>query len=232
MKGKKIVAIVQARMGSSRLPLKSLLNLRGLPVIDWVADRAAKAARLTELIVAIPDTPLDKTLADHLERRGIACIKGPENDVLKRFCIASRATGADYVVRICADNPLIWWQAIDDLIDFYEASALDYAYNHIPLDNCWPDGLGAEIISAPLLLELDQSASEPAQREHCLNYIRDNPGKFRIGTFNPSYEWLARPDLKLDLDTVEDYKRLATAAISPESGAREIITAFSGDAGK
>lgn len=214
-------------MGSSRLPLKSMLNLRGEPVINWVVKRIKKSARLTGMIVAIPDTPLDHILASHLEQSGIAWVKGPEDDVLKRFCIASETTNADYIVRVCADNPLIWWKAIDDLIDFYANSELDYAYNHIPLHNSWPDGLGAELISADLLRKLDNAAKAPSQREHCLNYIHDNPQEFKIGTFSPEQDWLARPDLKLDLDTAEDYRRLASAEITPESDAREIISAFS-----
>lgn len=223
---KNIIAIVQARLGSTRLPLKSLLNLRGAPVIDWVMKRLSKASRLTGIIAAIPDTPLDAVLGQHLESAGIPWMKGPENDVLRRFRMAADATGADLVVRVCADNPLIWWEAVDRLVDFYENASLDYAYNHVPHGNLWPDGLGAEIISASLLRHLDATASLPAQREHCLNYIIDNQEDFRIATFDPQESWLAKPELKLDLDSPEDYQKLALAPVNPESGAEEIIRAF------
>lgn len=223
---KKILAIVQARLGSSRLPLKSLLNLRGLPVINWVYSRLAKSSRISEIVVAIPDTPLDNILGDHLSATGIPCIKGPENDVLKRFCLAASQKGADLVIRVCADNPFIWWEAVDRLVDFYETASVDYAYNHIPKSSLWPDGLGAEIISAPLLDQLDSLARTPAEREHCLNYINNNPDRFKSATFNPEEEWLCRPDLKLDLDTIEDYQKLATLAVSPDDGASEIIQAI------
>lgn len=223
---RKVIAIIQARLGSTRLPLKSLLNLRGAPVIDWVARRLLKASMLSGIIVAIPDTPLDEALAQHLEKSRFPWIKGPENDVLARYRMAADASGADLVVRVCADNPLIWWEAIDRLVDFYINSNVDYAYNHIPRGNLWPDGLGGEIISAELLRHLDARAQTPAQREHCLNYILDNQDDFRIATFNPRENWLARPDLKLDLDSPEDYRKLALAPVDLESGAKEIIAAF------
>lgn len=217
-----IVAIVQARLGSSRLPLKSLLNLRGAPIIDWVTSRLRRSKRLSRLIVATPDTSLDKVLIEHLLRNNIECLAGPENDVLKRFALAAQATQADYVVRVCADNPMIWWEAIDRLIDFYFASDCDYAWNHIPRDNLWPDGFGAEIISAPLLYKLDSLASLPAQREHCLNYIWDNRYQFNLRTFDPAEMWLARPALKLDVDSAADFQKLALLPLNPAMDAKEI----------
>ena len=172
-KGGKVVAIVQARLGSTRLPLKSLLTLRGLPIIDWVTERLARARRLDGLIVAVPDTELDRVLYEHLNRRGVPVMAGPEEDVLARFALAAKQADADLVVRVCADNPCIWGEAVDRLVDFYRKGGCDYAYNHIPRGNLWPDGLGAEILSRELLDELDSRAKLPSQREHCLNYIWD-----------------------------------------------------------
>lgn len=224
MKGN-IVAIVQARLGSSRLPLKSLLCLRGLPMIDWVTRRLKKSRLLSRLIVAVPDTELDRVLIEHLKASATEYIAGPEEDVLRRFVLAARATDADYIVRICADNPLVWGEAIDRLIEFYAANECDYAWNHVPRDNLWPDGLGAEIISAPLLYELDRLAQLPSQREHCLNYIRDNAASFRLATFDPVETWLCRPDLKLDLDTPADFQKLALLPLNPDMNAAEIVAA-------
>lgn len=224
MKGN-IVAIVQARLGSSRLPLKSLLSLRGLPVIDWVTRRLKKSRLLSRVIVAVPDTALDRVLIEHLKNTNTDSLTGPEEDVLKRFVLAALATDADYIVRVCADNPLVWGEAIDRLIDFYGCSECDYAWNHVPRDNLWPDGLGAEIISAPLLYELDRLVRLPSQREHCLNYIRDNEPSFRLATFDPREPWLCRPDLKLDLDSPADFQKLALLPLEPDMNAAEIIAA-------
>lgn len=222
----KIVAIVQARLGSSRLPMKTLLCLRDLPVIDWIVQRLSHSRRLHGTMVAVPDTPLDQVLREHLQRRNVPCIVGSENDVLSRFCLAARAADADVVVRVCADNPLIWGEAVDRLVDFYDASDCDYAYNHIPRNNLWPDGLGAEIISRELLEKLDAAATQTSQREHCLNYIWDNADFFRIATFDPEETWLRRPDLKLDMDRPEDFRRLALMPLHPDMDARALVDAL------
>ena len=115
---RKVVAVVQARLGSSRLPLKSLLCLRDLPVIDWVTRRLAQSRRLDQVMVAVPDTALDQALLEHLRRRGVPCMAGPEEDVLARFCLAARQAEAVLVVRVCADNPLIWGEAVDPMENF------------------------------------------------------------------------------------------------------------------
>ena len=81
----KTVAIIQARLGSTRLPMKSLLTLRGHALIDWVVDRVARASLLDEVVVACPDTERDLVLAEHLERRHVRVVPGSEQDVLDRF---------------------------------------------------------------------------------------------------------------------------------------------------
>lgn len=222
----RVVAIVQARLGSSRLPLKSLLCLRSMPVIDWVTQRLARARRLSGLLVAVPDTGLDQVLKAHLERAGVPVMAGPETDVLARFTQAARQADADLVVRVCADNPCIWGEAVDRLVDFYAATPCDYAYNHVPRNNRWPDGLGAEILSRGLLEELDAEAREPAQREHCLNYIWDNAGRYRIATFDPAERWLCRPDIRLDVDSADDFRRLALMPLTPDMDAAALVRAW------
>lgn len=222
----RVVAVVQARLGSSRLPCKSLLALRGLPVIDWIWQRLNRSERLAEIVFAIPDTTLDRVLGEHLRRLGARHICGSEQDVLGRMATAARSARADLAVRVCADNPLVWGLAIDRLVDFYSRSELDYAWNHIPRDNMWPDGLGAEIVSADLLYELERVAELPAQREHCFNYIWDNAGRFRMGTFDPDEDWLKRPDIRLDIDSVADFERLSLLPLDPGMDAAAIIAAW------
>ncbi|MDR1857078.1 MAG: NTP transferase domain-containing protein [Desulfovibrio sp.] len=217
------VAIVQARLGSSRLPMKTLLCLRGVPIIDWVTRRLSRAERLDGLVVAVPDTPLDAVLADHLRRGGVDCVAGPEADVLARMTLAARKRRADTIVRVCADNPLIWWKAVDLLVEHYENGRSDYAYNHVPRGNAWPDGLGAEICGREHLEAMDGKAALPSQREHCMNYIWDNPGDFAISTFDPPDERLRRPDLKLDIDSPEDFARMAFMEMDPDIDGPDIV---------
>lgn len=223
-----IVAIIQARLGSSRLPMKSLLTLAGAPLIDWAYERVSAAKLVDGVIVAVPDTPLDAALALHLRNRGCEVAIGSENDVLGRFAKAARIADADYVVRVCADNPLVWGEAIDRLISFHKAENNDYSYNHIPRQNLWPDGLGAEIVSRDLLDYMAKKAESESQREHCMNYIWDNRDEFRIGTFDPLEGWLKRPDLKLDIDSRDDFLRLALLPLRKDMNAREIIRTVDG----
>ena len=102
-----IVALIQARMGSTRLPCKMMLSLHGLPLIDWVVRRTAASRLLNRIIVATSEAPANDPLAAHLEGQGTEVFRGPEDDVLKRFRLAAEQAGATHVVRICADNSLV-----------------------------------------------------------------------------------------------------------------------------
>jgi spore coat polysaccharide biosynthesis protein SpsF len=210
-----------------------MLDLHGLPIIDWVVRRVSKAHLLDRVIVAIPDGELDDVLNLHLQKQGIAVFRGPENDVLKRFVLAAEEAADKrldaHVVRVCADNPLIWGAEIDNLIRRYMQltdKKNAYVYNHIPRNNLYPDGLGAEIVSLDTLRLLDEKTTRPEQREHCLSYIWDNPGDFLISTFDPEDVRLRRPDIKLDLDKPEDYRRLALLPIKPETAPLDIVPLF------
>lgn len=219
------VALIQARMGSTRLPCKMMLHLAGYPIIDWVVRRVAKASLVHKVVVATSVNPENDILERHLEGQGVAVFRGPENDVLERFRLAGKEYGASHIVRVCADNPLIWGGAIDELIRFYTRTGCDYAYNHIPRNNMWPDGLGAEMLSYPLLERIAAEATLPAHREHCLSYIWDNPGCFCIRTFDPENPSLRRPYIKLDVDTADDYRKLALLPLSIDSAPQDILAA-------
>lgn len=208
----KTLALIQSRLGSTRLPLKALLHLHGEPLINWIIKRLRRSKLLDGLVVALPDNPDDDILAAHLASLDVPVFRGPENDVLARFHLAAEAHKADRVVRVCADNPLIWGEEIDNLIRaFDDLGGGDdlYVYNHIPSGNRYPDGLGAEMISAGLLHSLHERATLPAHREHCLSYIKDNAPSFRIHTFDPPDPALHHPELKLDVDTPADFLYLA-----------------------
>lgn len=219
----KTLAIVQARMGASRLPNKMLLHLHGLPVIEWVFRRVSMSQAVGEVVFALPENERDDVLAWYLNSIGAKVFRGNEHDLVDRFHSAAHAMQAATVVRICADNPLIAASEIDRLIAFYFAGSFDYAYNHIPRGNTYPDGLGAEICGIDLLDHIHANAVCDEHREHLFNYIWDNQGSFRIGTFDPD-EGLANPELKLDLDTIEDYAALLAMPLSPEMSAEEVVS--------
>lgn len=223
------IAFIQARLGSSRLPGKSLRPFMGLPLIDWVLRRLALSRLLDGVLVCLPDGSGDDPLALHCETSGASFFRGPEEDVLRRFALALESTAATHVVRVCADNPFVWGPEIDHLIRHFQSLPEQdraYAYNHIPLNNRYPDGFGAEMVSAALLRRLDAEASLPAHREHCLSYIRDNREQFIISTFDPPDERLRRPDVKLDIDTADDFARLERLGVTPLAPPEEVIARY------
>lgn len=216
------VAIIQARMRATRLPNKMLLDLHGFPIIEWVYRRALKSKRLEKIIFAIPNKPSDNILASYLESIGAIVFRGSENDVVDRYYQAARSLFTENIVRICADNPLICASEIDRLIDYFELHTCDYAYNHIPYKNSYPDGLGAEICRLGLLEEIHNNAKKFNHREHLFNYLWDNTNQYKINTFDPPDE-LAQPQLKLDIDNYEDYQRLQSKPFKIEMSAIDIV---------
>lgn len=212
-------------MGSSRFPGKMLTPLHGTPLIDWVVQRARKALEIDDLIVAIPDSQPDNALENHLRDIDTKVFRGSENDVLARFHQTAVEWEASHVVRICGDNPLVCPNAIDELVRFFfkHDPTPDYAYNHVPHENSWPDGLGAEICTMQALSQIHQEADHPEHREHIFNYLRKKPERFRIKTFDPTDTRLARPELKLDVDHPQDLDGLARLDIRPEMGTLIII---------
>ncbi len=209
-------------MGATRLPNKMLLHLHGYPIIEWVYRRVLQSKRLDKIIFALPDTEPDDLLAWYLESIGATVFRGSEADLVDRYYKAAKSVTAEDVVRICADNPLICSSEIDRLIDYFMQHKCDYAYNHIPRNNRCPDGLGAEICRMELLEEIHAKTSKPEHREHLFNYLWDHPDQYTIETFNPPGD-LAYPELKLDLDTREDYKRLVEKPYRIEMSAMEIV---------
>ena len=217
-----VVAIVQARMGASRLPNKMLLHLHGYPIIEWVYRRILLARRVDRILFALPDIMQDDLLAWYLKSIGAEVCRGSEMDLVDRYYHIAKNENAGRVVRICADNPLICASEIDRLIDYFQQNRCDYAYNHIPRKNNWPDGLGAEICHMSLLEEIHANASKPESREHLFNHVLENAEKFKIASFDPPKE-LAHPELKLDVDTMSDYRRLLQAPYRIEMNAREVV---------
>ena len=219
----KMVGVIQARIGSTRLANKMLLHLNGYAVVQWVILRASKAKLLDRLVVASPDGLPDDPLVEYLERLEVEIIRGSEQDVLGRFITAARATEAENIVRICADNPLISWEAIDLLIREHYDSGADYTYNHLPRRNLWPDGLGAEACTRQTLAEIYENATAPDHREHAFNYLWDHKDQFNIHTFEPPHPSWHRPELKLDIDTWDDFRKIQRLDLHPDMTIDELM---------
>src|SRR5438105_2803909 len=185
----KIVGLIQARIGSKRFPRKILENLAGPRIIEWVLHRTARAELLDQVVLVTPSSAENDILSEIAGQFSIPTLRGSEDDVLSRFIRAADQFGADHVVRICADNPFIASEEIDRLIRFYLQRLPDYAFNHIPrMENLYPDGLGAEILSSALLRRIAAATTEPRHREHVTIYLWDHRDNFHIETFHAPAE--------------------------------------------
>jgi spore coat polysaccharide biosynthesis protein SpsF len=212
-------------MGSRRLPGKSLLDLHGYPVVEWVYNRLKTTNLIDKIIFSIPNTEENDILSDYLLKIGTNVYRGSENDVVDRVYNTAKKYKIDVVIRVCADRPLICPNTIDTLVRYFLNNKCDYAYNHVPIDNNYPVGFGAEICSVPLLNEIKQKANTSDQREHLFNYILDNKDLYKICTFEPP-DFLSYPNLKLDLDTNEEYLLLQQLNINISMNSKDIINNY------
>lgn len=168
----KTVVIVQARMGSTRLPGKVLKEIGGTPAIDLLLDRLSKGTRFDQVVIATSDQPTDDALAVHLEARGETVVRGSESDVLSRYAKAAEAVEADVIVRITGDCPLIDPVMVDRVIDEFERDGAEYASNVEPAH--FPDGLDTEVFTRALLDRAAAEATDAFDREHVTPFIRRN----------------------------------------------------------
>ena len=200
-----------------------LLHLHGYPIVEWVYRRVRQSTKVDTILFALPDTRRDDILAWYLESIGASVFRGRETDLIERFYQAAKSVNAKEIVRVCADNPLICASEIDRLISFYHDNPCDYAYNHIPRNNNYPNGIGAEICSMGLLEEINVKGTTAEQHEHVFSYILEHEEEYDIRTFDPPGS-IAHPELKLDIDTDIDYLSLLAKPYKIEMNAADIIT--------
>ncbi len=178
----KTVAIVQARMGSTRFPNKVMRPICGTPMIGLLFARLALSARIHAIVLATSDDPRNDALASYAESLGYAVVRGSENDVLDRYMKAAKQTDADRIVRITGDCPLIDATVVDEVIARMQDSGVDYATNTLPPS--YPDGLDVEVFTMRALEEAWRGAKEARHREHVTPFIRES-GRFT--TSNVAY---------------------------------------------
>lgn len=217
------LALIQARMGSSRFPGKVLEDLSGHPMLWHVVERVRRAGRVDKVVVATTDRAVDDPVAAFCEQEGVGCFRGNEQDVLDRFYQAAKANHADVVVRITADCPLIDSGVIDKVLARFECGDCDYACNVIRYT--YPDGLDTEVFSFAALERAWREAGKPSEREHVTPYLRTE--KFR--TANVESEVPVSPaDFRWTVDHPEDleFVRKVYAAFSENGdfGFREVFT--------
>ncbi len=172
----RIVAIVQARMGSTRLPNKVMRQIAGVPMIEVLLKRLSQSAYIQQIYLATADDARNQPLAEHVQALGYPVYQGSENDVLDRFYQAATLAQADIVIRITGDCPLIDAALVDQVVARYLAGDVDYVSNCVPAS--FPDGLDTEVFSMVALSTAWQQADKTFDREHVTPYLRDS-GLFR-----------------------------------------------------
>lgn len=191
----KIVAIVQARMGSTRFPGKVMQPVLGTPLIELLLGRLSKSRTIDKILVATSADPGNQPLVEHVRALGYEVFQGSEADVLDRFYRAAAAHRPDAVVRITGDCPLIDPDLVDLVVRAFLSAGCDYAGNAMP--PTFPDGLDCEVFSFRALERAAREATERAHREHVTPYLRES-GKF--STFNVAGE----PDFSGERWTVDE----------------------------
>ncbi len=175
----KIVALVQARMGSTRLPDKVMKAIDGIPLIELLLTRLARAKEVDQIIVATSEDARNLPLVGHVRKLGFACEQGSENDVLDRYVQAAKQHHADVVIRITGDCPLVDPELVDAVVRRFKAAGVDYFSNTTPPS--YPDGLDIEVFTFKALEQASLETSDAFDREHVTPYLR-KPGKFNIGS--------------------------------------------------
>jgi len=195
-----IDCIIQARMGSERLPGKVLLDLtNGKKTIDFLFEQL-ESSELKKKIVAIPENSEDDILFEHLNNSKISCFRGSSLDVLDRFYRCSKEFSFKHIMRITGDNPLVDPDVIDKAINEYENSNCDYLTNSIR--RTFPNGTEVEIFSANSLEVAWKFARKKSEREHVTPYFYNNPEKFKIHHFVQEKN---QSNFRYTIDRKEDY---------------------------
>ncbi|MEO6339614.1 MAG: glycosyltransferase family protein [Caulobacteraceae bacterium] len=195
-----VLAIVQARMSSSRLPGKVMRDILGEPMLGRQIERMRRATRLTRIVVATSTEPGDDVVANYAASIGVPVVRGALNDVLDRFRTALRAEGdPEHFIRITADCPLADPALIDRCIKRHLAGAYDYT--HTGPGWSFPKGLDVEVVRTAVLDMAWREAEDPYEREHVTPFINRKPDRFDIGV-----ETSARPmRWRWTVDTPEDF---------------------------
>lgn len=200
----KIVAIIQARMGSTRLPGKTLMPLAGKPMLVRVVERVSRAKQLDDLVVATTESPMDANITALCGANAWKCFRGSEEDVLDRYYRAAQATHADVIVRVTADCPVVDPDLIDSAITSFRLGRFDYVSNGLD-PRTYPRGLDVEVFSNETLGRAWKEDANLAWREHVTPYIYRHPEEFRLHRIAGERDFSAH---RWSVDTAEDYELL------------------------
>lgn len=208
-----VLAVVQARTGSARLPGKVMYPLAGSPVLAHVINRVVAAENITDCVVATSDSPQDDVLEQCVPRFGAGIVRDRESNVLARFKRAAKQYEPDVIVRVTGDCPLVSPAFINESVRRLQTSDIEYV--SASFERTFPRGLTCEAFTAESFESVYSLSDEPHHREHVTPYYRENPDEFKLENIESSEvfdeDWLQnRTDLRLTLDEAADYQLLGT----------------------
>jgi len=222
----RIVVSIEARMTSTRLPGKVMMDCAGKPMLELLVERLKRASLIDDIVVATTTNATDDVLIDAAKRLGIHSFRGSEDEVMDRVVGAMREAKADVVVQVTADCPLIDPEIIDQLIRLYQHNTFDCVAN--ARVRSYPRGLDCAVVSMAALARSLEMAEDYAHREHVCLSIYERPDAFRVFDLIATGE-LCRPDYRWTLDTEADYAFIKAVfehlyAENPSFGTREILS--------
>ncbi|WP_410981719.1 cytidylyltransferase domain-containing protein [Bacillus cereus] len=198
----KVAAIIQARMGSTRLPGKIMKKVLDKTLLEYQIERVKKAKTIDQIIVATTTKLNDNPIIELCEQLSVPYYRGSEDDVLSRYYEAATQFSVDVVVRLTSDCPIIAPDIIDKIVSCYLEQQNIYDYISNTLTRTYPRGLDTEVMPYRILKRTHEEANEPSYREHVTAYIYNNPGKFKL--LNVQHD-LDESKHRWTVDTKEDF---------------------------
>ena len=200
------IAIIQARMGSTRFPGKIMKELNGKPILQHIVDFLKYSKMIDKVVIATTDLEEDNIVNSFAKKLEIDCFRGSSENVLERFYKCAKKFNANLILRLTADNPLINPKIIDDLINLCKHYNCDYTSNC--LHPTYPYGYSTcEVFTFSTLTKLYETQKDPKSLEHVTYFITKNPNLFTIREINAPQN-LSRPSWKLSVDTPNDYFKM------------------------
>ncbi|MGG3888378.1 cytidylyltransferase domain-containing protein [Metabacillus fastidiosus] len=198
----KIVAIIQARMGSTRLPGKVMKTVNGKTLLEYQLERVKRSKLIDEVIIATTNKEKEQPIIDLCKKLSIRYYSGSENDVLSRYYEAAKKYDGDIIVRLTSDCPLIDPEVIDIVIKQYlDNSSYDYASN--TLVRTYPRGMDTSVFSFEILEKMNQAAKADSEREHVTLYITKRSEQYNLLNVKNNKDYSR---FRLTVDTVEDFE--------------------------
>ena len=214
----RFVASIEARMGSSRLPGKVLMDVCGRPALSRLVERLRAVDGLDDIVLATSTAPADDALEAWARREGVACFRGSEDDVLARVVGAQQSVGGEIVVEVTGDCTLLPPDIVELGIATYLANDADVVSNVGPVQT-FPMGADVQVFPLKLLEEVAATVDDPAVREHVSLFFYDHPERYRIHYIVAPKAW-RHPAWRLQLDYPEDHRMIEAVyrALEPHHG--------------